>query len=236
MTPGPTGAAAPGLRLFLDSAEPDVWRRIVPTGLVYGVTATPTLLRRSGQPCTPDHLHRLVDLATALGAEEVHLQTWGTTPGAAEAAARTLAGIDERVVVGVAATAAGAALASRLIADGVRVSMTAVFAARQVLAARALGAAYAAPSLGRLSDAGRDGLGEVAGMLELLAAAPGPGPRLIVASVRTAEDAVALARRGADTMTLPPAVAEALLSDTLTERTAAEYQAAAAAMGGEDAE
>ncbi|MEQ8967359.1 MAG: transaldolase family protein [Azospirillaceae bacterium] len=234
MMPDPAGAGAAGLRLYLDSAEPDDWRRIVPTGLVYGVTTDPVLLRRAGQPCTPDHLLRLAELATALGAEEIHLQTWGTTPDAAEATARTLAALDARVVVAVPALPDAAGIVSRLIADGVRVSLGGIHAAGQVLAARALGVAYAAPRLGRLTDAGRDGLGEVAAMREILSAAPGPGPRLLVASVRAVEDAVALARRGIDTMALPPAVAEALLAEPSSARAAAEHQAAAAAMGGED--
>ena len=53
-----TTAIAPNAgrgRLFLDSASVDAWRELLPTGLFYGVTTNPTILRRDGVPCTvPD--------------------------------------------------------------------------------------------------------------------------------------------------------------------------------------
>ena len=42
------------LQLLLDTADPAAWRMWLPSGLFRGVTTNPTLLRRAGQPCTPE--------------------------------------------------------------------------------------------------------------------------------------------------------------------------------------
>ena len=136
--------------------------------------------------------------------------------------------IDDRVVVKVPVTRDGAAASARLTADGVRVTLTAVYAAHQVLTAAGIGAAYAAPYLGRMGDQGIDGWAEVAAMREILAAA-GPGaPRLLVASLRSVEDLVGMARLGCDTFTFGPALAERLFAEAATERAAADFEADAA--------
>lgn len=224
-----TGRGA-GLRLFLDSANPADWQAWLPAGLFHGVTTNPTLLKRAGQACTEANAAALAARAFDLGAREVQIQTWGGDSAAMADRGRRLAAIDDRVVVKVPVTRDGAAASARLTAAGVRVTLTAVYAAHQVLTAAGIGAAYAAPYLGRMGDQGIDGWAEVAAMREILAAA-GPGaPRLLVASLRSVEDLVGMARLGCDTFTFGPALAERLFAEAATERAAADFEADAAAM------
>ncbi len=112
------------------------------------------------------------------------------------------------------ATAAGFAAARRLADAGAAVTLTAVYTEGQVLAAAGLGAAYAAPYLGRLDDAGRDGRGI---LLRMQALARTGGLRLLAASLRSAERVVDLAGAGLDTFTFGPEVAEALIAEPLTD-------------------
>ncbi|MBM4129998.1 transaldolase [bacterium] len=218
-----------GPRLFLDSAEVSAWERLLPTGIFHGVTTNPLLLERAQLACEVEVLARLARRAGELGAREIHLQAWG---GDAEALAATgsrlaqAAGGGAAVLVKVPATREGFAAAARLRDDGVGVTMTAVYAPGQVLAAAALGAAYAAPYLGRLEDAGRDGAGTLLMMREVLAGT-GAATRLLAASLRSADRVVDLARAGLDTFTFGPAVAEALLRDELATAAAAEFARAA---------
>ena len=58
-------------RLFLDSASVDAWRELLPTGLFYGVTTNPTILRRDGVPCTVPDVAKLA--RTALGLSLIHI-------------------------------------------------------------------------------------------------------------------------------------------------------------------
>jgi transaldolase len=212
------------LQLLLDCADPAAWRNWLPSGLFHGVTTNPTLLRRAGQPCTLSHLEALAHQALSLGAQEVHLQTWGDDPEAATARGLALAQIDPtRVLVKVPVTREGAETARRLIAEGVGVTFTACYEVHQVLIAAALGARYIAPYLGRISDGGRDGQATLIAMQRCLAGI-GSATRLLVASIRSPEDLSPLATAGMDTFTLGPELAAALFGSEATAAAAAQFE------------
>lgn len=218
-----------GPRLFLDSADTAAWSRWLPTGVFHGVTTNPLLLARAGLACDVPTLARLAERAAALGAREIHLQTWGDDEQALADNGRRLAAAVAGTLpapLKVPATAAGLRAAARLRDEGHAITLTAVFTPGQVLAAAAAGAAYAAPYLGRLDDAGRDGRATVLAMHALLRGTGSP-LRLLVASLRSAEQVAELAAQGLDTFTVGPAVAEALLGETLTDAAAAAFADAA---------
>ncbi len=223
-----------GPRLFLDSAQPDDWDRWLPLGLFHGVTTNPLLLERAGQQCSLANLERLTRQAVALGALEIQLQTWGRTieefiHNGSQLA--LMAGLGLDVVVKVPATEIGWQVAERLSQSGCAITMTAVYNPGQVLAAAAFRATYAAPYLGRLNDAGRDGLAAILAMRDILRATKS-STRLLVASLRSASEVVALAGQGLDTFTFGAPVAADLLQENLTDNAASDFQRAAEAMGG----
>jgi transaldolase len=225
----PSLPASAGPRLFLDSADTEAWQRLLPTGIFHGVTTNPLLLERAGVPCTVEALASLAARAADLGAREIHLQAWGDDDAELAATGARLAELaraNTSVLVKVPATAEGFRAAARLRGGGAGVTMTAVYDPGQVLAAAALGAAYAAPYLGRLDDAGRDGRKVLLAMQAILKGT-GTGTRLLAASLRGAERVVELARAGLDTFTFGPEVAAALLHDELSEAAAAEFARAA---------
>ncbi len=220
------------LRLYLDTADSAAWERLLPLGFCHGVTTNPLLLERAGQACTVANLDRLAARAAELGAREIHLQTWGGDAQAMAANGRALAAVGAPIAVAVKipATADGFAAARMLVAEGIAVTMTAVYTEGQVLAAAGLGAAFAAPYLGRLDDAGRDGR---AVLLRMQAIARTGSLRLLAASLRSADRVVDLAAAGLDTFTFGPDVASALIDETLTTDAARDFARAAAAMGDE---
>jgi transaldolase len=224
-----TANATAGPRLFLDSADEGAWERLLPTGIFHGVTTNPLLLERAGLPCTVEELARLAARAAALRAREIHLQAWGADDAEMARTGARLADLATgatSVVVKVPATADGFRAAARLREAGIPLTMTAVYAPGQVLAAAALGAAYAAPYLGRLDDDGRDGRKVLLAMQAILRGS-GAATRLLAASLRGAERVVELAGAGLDTFTFGPDVADALLHDKLTVAAAAEFTRAA---------
>jgi hypothetical protein len=103
------------------------------------------------------------------------------------------------------ATRAGSAACAALAARHVPTLLTAVYDPGQAIVAAAAGATYIAPYLGRLNDAGRQGITEVLAMHEVLAATRST-TKVLVASIRTVPDMVALARRGVDCFTMAPAL------------------------------
>lgn len=159
--------------LYLDSAELGALRDVLPHPLVYGVTTNPTLLKKAG--VTSRDLGALVSDVFAAGVRAVHLQAVGQTQdelvaSGLEHAQLAASGPGEpgQVFVKLPATREGFAAAAKLTAEGVRVTVTAVYRPEQVLFAASTGALYAAPYLGRLQDGGHDGLAVIGRMQALL--------------------------------------------------------------------
>ncbi len=223
----------PGMQLYLDSANPADWERFLPLGVFRGVTTNPILLERTGQACTLDNLEKLTRKAVETGCGEIHLQTWGRT--AAEminhgSQLALMAGLGIAVLVKVPATEIGLKVAEKLASSGCRITLTGIYNPGQVLLAAGFDADFAAPYLGRLNDAGRDGMAAVLKMHDILVGS-GSSTRLLVASLRSADQVIELAAQGLDTFTIGVPVAADLLTEKLTDDAAADFQRAAEAMG-----
>lgn len=224
----PTGSSPsqPHLRLYLDSADVVQLRHWLPTGLFYGVTCNPLLLKRARVQCSPEALKHLALSAFEMGAREVHLQAWGRSVESLVAVGQTLSGIDPRIVVKLPATQVGTTAAKMLIDSGIPVTLTAVYAVHQVLVAAAIGASYAAPYLGRINDMGREGRADLAAMQRSLHAVRSQ-TRLLTASIRDIEDISVLATHGVDTFTFSEAIAQAFFNVPATIKATEDFESAA---------
>jgi transaldolase len=140
----------------------------------------------------------------------VFFQAWGPD---LVAKGRELRSLGAEVVVKVVASIEGSAACAALSAEGTPTLLTAVYAPGQAMIAAAAGATYIAPYLGRMTDSGRDGMGDVIAMQEILA---GTGTRILLASIRDVPSMVASARRGVECFTFSPAVAHEFFADELT--------------------
>jgi len=211
-------------RLFLDTADQEAWASLWPLGLFRGITTNPTLLRRAGRTCNREGLLTLVRAAEALDCHELHLQAWGGTEAELFACGQELLAMAPAiVVVKLPMTDPGLRVARRLLRAGERVTLTACYSIPQALASAALGATYVAPYLGRISDDGRDGCGEVIMMGRCLRALAS-STRLLVASLRSLEDLTRLAAEGVDTFTLSPQLARQLWCHSASEAAAARFE------------
>ncbi len=210
------------MTFYIDSADRELIEELWPTGIFRGVTTNPTILSRSG--LGQDDLPALYTWLTDLGVDTFYAQVLGTTADAMLTSAARLLELGP-VVVKVPATAAGFQVARKLVADGVRVLLTAVYHPVQAVAARDLGIQGVAPYVGRMTDAGRDGLGAVALMQQAIGSEP---TRILAASLRSLDDVATLAAAGVPDFTLGASVARALVEDELTQRAVAEFEAAAA--------
>ena len=202
-----------GFHLYLDCADLGELRTCLPHPVIHGVTTNPTLLRRAG--ITRDAATGLLQAAIELGAKQVQAQVTATTADAMlDDAERWLRPFDRgQLVVKIPATREGLRAGAQLSARGVPVTYTAVYAPEQAHFAAQLGAAYAAPYLGRLEDAGADGLALIAQMQALV---QGSATRLLVASVRTREAYLALLRLGVGAITIPPRLFAELIDHAAT--------------------
>jgi transaldolase len=162
---------------------------------------------------------------------EFMCQAWGETADDLYTTGMALSEPNRHdIVIKVPVTAVGTEAASRLIQSGVRVCLTACYSSHQAFLSAGVGAEYLAPYLGRMCDAGKDGMKECMRMQDIVDGV-GSDTRILVASIRDVESMCKLAESGMDTYTFSPDVARMLFDEPLTEKAAADFEAAATRMG-----
>jgi transaldolase len=217
------------LRFYLDSADVSQWQAWLPSGLFYGVTSNPLLLEKAQQPCNLANLKNLANQAFDQGMQEVQIQTWGKSVAELRERGEAIAAIDPRVIVKVPTTQQGTTAASQLIAQGIPVTLTALYAVHQALIGAALGAHYVAPYLGRINDLGQNGRETLSTMQRALDGVESQ-TRILAASIRTIGDIPFLASRGLNTFTFSTAIAEAFFQVDATAQATQDFERAAQAM------
>jgi TalC/MipB family fructose-6-phosphate aldolase len=208
------------LDLYVDSAVREDVEPLLALGAFKGVTTNPTILHRAG--LTGADLPEVYRWAAAAGVKEIFVQAWGDSTDDLVTSGQRLMELGDLTVVKVAATKHGIAAGARLVALGIPVLLTVVYAAHQAVTAAAIGARYLAPYIGKMADDGRPAREETATMHRLLRATGSP-TRVLAASVRNTADLVHLAEQGVDAFTLPVAVARKLFDDPSTSAAAAGF-------------
>lgn len=207
------------IRLYLDSAHLPSVIPLLSSGICYGVTTNPTMLARDGwQLETIGHLVRELNEA---GAQEICLQTWGSTFAQMSANAAWIMGLADNIVVKVPATQAGFHLAAKITRAGHPVLLTAVYSMAQAITAGAIGVSYIAPYLGRISDEGLSGDRLVPAMQAAIASTP---TKVLVASVRSPDAVVDMVTSGIEYITARPEVIEDCLVSELANAAAAGFE------------
>jgi transaldolase len=219
---------SPQLRFYLDTADVAQWQTWLPSGLFYGVTSNPLLLEKAQQPCTLANLNSLARQAFEMDMKEVQIQTWGKSIPELVERGEAIAAFDPRIIVKVPSTHQGTTAASQLIAQGIPVTLTALYAAHQALIGAALGAHYVAPYLGRINDLGQNGRETLATMQRALDGVDSQ-TRILAASIRSVGDIPFLASRGLKTFTVSAAIAEAFFQVDATDRATQDFERAALA-------
>ncbi len=219
--------AASAPRLYVDSADVERVGTLLRAGLVHGVTTNPTILQRQGR--TAADLPGLYRRWEDEGAREIFFQAWGEDAAALRACAARIARLGDRIAVKIPATPAGFAAAAAVIDAGTPVLLTAVYSVAQALAAASIGAAYIAPYLGRMRDAGLDADARIPAMQAVCA---GARTKVLLASLRSPEDIVAMRLAGISHFTAAPDVLEQMLQHDVSDSSAREFEGAMGRIGG----
>jgi transaldolase len=199
------------MKLFLDTADPAQVAEGAKSGLIEGVTTNPTLLARVG--ASPrEGILQLCELVDGPISAEAVSET--TDPLVEEA--RALSAIHANVVVKIPVTPAGLRAVRILGEEGIRTNVTLCFSVNQALLAAKAGASFVSPFVGRLDDAGHDGMEVVR---EIIAVYDNYGfpTEVIVASVRSTLHVREAAFAGADIATVPYAIFKKLYEHPLTK-------------------
>ncbi len=197
--------------IFIDSADVGDLRAAAASGLVDGVTTNPSLIARSGRDMKEAIAEICSIISGPVSAEAVASDVEGML-----AEGRYLASIAENVVVKLPLTPAGLTACQRLVQDGIRVNVTLCFSSVQALLAAKAGATFISPFIGRLDDAGLDGM-ELIREIRTIYDNYGYKTQILAASIRTINHVRDAALLGADCATIPPKIFNALYSHILTD-------------------
>ena len=199
------------MRIFLDTANIDNIRRGAAMGVVDGVTTNPSLVAAEGV----EYRDRVLEICDVVDGP-ISAETISETADELVEEGRRIASWHENVVVKVAMSEAGLAAISRLSAEGISTNCTLVFSANQALLAARAGATLISPFIGRIDDAGQDGMDVVRESVQIIETYHLPS-QVLAASVRHTRHVTEAALAGSHIATLPPKVLFQLIHHPLTD-------------------
>lgn len=200
-------------QLFLDTAKIEEVRSAVSWGVVDGVTTNPTLMMQAGTADLKTQTLQIVELVQGpVSAEVVSLDAEGMI-----AEARDILSWSEHVFVKIPMTPEGLK-AMRVISrwPNGRINATLIFSVNQAVLAAKAGASYASIFVGRLDDAGLDGMDVVRQVREVFDLY-GFSCKVLAASIRHTAHVTQALLAGADIITMPYAVLQKMIHSPFTD-------------------
>lgn len=213
-----------GLNVFLDSAVASSWA--LPAGCppVQGITTNPTLVMQAGLPVTLATYGGLLRAVADAGLAELMLQL--PRPDVTEALQwletlqRTAADTGVKLTIKLPCHPDWLECMRAVQGRQQPILLTGLSNPVQLLWAKACGAQYVAPYIGRLVAHGRD----VWPFIQACVAEQAHGPALLAASIKSPEVLTRLIACGAAAVTLPPASLIAWSGDALTDAAMAQFE------------
>ena len=199
------------MKFFADTGNVKEIQVLADLGIIDGVTTNPSLMAKEGGDARAilKEICRVVQ--GPVSAEVVATDAAGMiTEG------KSLATIDDHIVVKVPFGKDGVKACKALSAEGIPVNVTLVFSATQAILAAKANAAYVSPFVGRLDDIATDGMDLIEQIVQIYDNYEW-GTEILVASVRSPMHIVQAARLGADVCTCPSAVLEQIFKHPLTD-------------------
>ena len=201
------------MKFFVDTADVAEIKELAATGLLDGVTTNPSLVAKAKR----DFKEIIAEICAAV-AGPVSAEVAATDLDGMLKEGRTLARIAKNVTVKVPLTWDGLKACRTLSGEGTMVNVTLCFSANQALLAAKAGATFISPFVGRLDDAGADGMDVVREIRTIYDNYPDLKTQILAASIRNVLHVKQAAMIGADVVTVPPAVLRALVSHPLTDK------------------
>lgn len=199
------------MKLFIDTANVDEIREAASWGILDGVTTNPSLVARTGRDFE-SVIHEICSIVDGpINAEVISTQAAGMIEEG-----ERLAKMHPNVFVKIPMTAEGLKACRHLSDRGIRVNITLVFSAAQTLLAAKAGARFISPFVGRLDDAGHDGMVMIEQIVRILRNYTYPA-EVLVASVRNPLHVIRSAELGAHIATCPFSVLQQLVRHPLTD-------------------
>lgn len=200
------------MKVFIDTANIEEIKEANSWGILDGVTTNPTLVAKENK----EFISTVKEIASIVKGP-VSAEAVSNKEDEIVKEAKELAKIADNIVVKVPITEEGLKATRELADAGVRVNMTLVFSVNQALLAARAGASYISPFIGRLDDAGHDGMQTLLDIVSVYANYD-LATEIIAASIRHPLHVVQAAQIGVDIVTCPFDVLKAMVKHPLTEK------------------
>ncbi len=200
------------VQIFLDTANLDAIRKYNDMGILDGVTTNPTLLAKENS----DPIEIMKEIIRIVKGP-VSLEVVSTDIDGMLEEAHRLARFGTNAVIKIPMTPDGLKAIKRLSSEGIKTNCTLVFSPNQAILAAKAGATYVSPFIGRLDDAGHDGMQVIRDIVQIFRNY-NFSTKVLVASVRHPVHVVEAAKIGADVITMPPDVLEKMIKHPLTDK------------------
>lgn len=200
------------MKFFLDTANLEELRAVLPWGIIDGVTTNPSLIAKEGIPLE-EQIRRICEIIDG----DVSAEVVSTQAKEMIREGRKLSSLHKNVVVKLPLTRDGIEACSSLSSDGIRTNVTLCFSAGQALLAAKAGAYLVSPFVGRLDDIGIEGMNLIRDIVTIFKNFNYP-TQVLAASLRSPLHVVEAAKAGAHVGTLPFKVMDSLFNHPLTDR------------------
>jgi transaldolase len=199
------------MKIFIDTGNLKEIEKLVPLGIIDGITTNPSLLAKEPGDYK-ENLKKICQIVKGpTSAEVVEIEAEAMIKQG-----RDLAKIDPWIVVKVPLTRDGIKACKALSSEGIKVNVTLCFSPSQALLAAKVGATYISPFVGRLDDVSTPGMEMVRDIVDIYRNYDFK-TEVLVASTRSPMHIVEAAKMGADICTCPPAVIDSLFNHPLTD-------------------
>ncbi len=200
------------MKIFLDTASIESIKKFADMGVVDGITTNPTLIsKEKGHP--EDIMREIVRIVKG----PVNLEVVATKTEEMIDEGLRLKKFGDNVVVKVPMTMDGLKAVRKLSEDKIKSNVTLIFSSNQALLAAKAGASYVSPFIGRLDDAGQEGMAVIKEIVQIFKNYDYQS-EVLVASVRHPIHVIEAGRIGAHIVTLPPDILGKMLTHPLTDK------------------
>lgn len=200
------------MKIFLDTADLSQIKEAASWGAIDGVTTNPSLVAQQKTGFF-DLLKEICETVDG----PVSMETTALDAETMIEEGRTFSKLHPNIVVKCPLTKDGLKATRELSSDNIRVNVTLCFSANQALLAAKAGASYISPFVGRLDDLSTDGM-QLIDDIRQIYDNYAFDTEILVASVRHPQHVLEAARIGADVVTIPFKVLEALVKHPLTDK------------------
>ena len=200
------------MKFFIDTADIEQIKGILPTGLVDGVTTNPSLIAKQGKD-----MRGIIESICEIVKGPVSAEVTATDYENMKKEGLYLSSIAKNIAVKVPLTEDGLKTCRELSNKGIMVNVTLCFSAGQAILAAKSGATFISPFVGRLDDINESGIGLIKEIYEIYKNYNFQ-TSILVASVRSMEHIIESAKIGAQIATLPPKLIKELFIHPLTDK------------------